>query len=100
METESAHSLRQRKRNIRRWLAVMGASLGAFIAILDIQITNASLREIAGALGLDLAESGWISTAYLIAETIMIPLTGYLSEVFGMRRFVIWNCALFIVASV
>jgi len=84
----------------RKWLAVFGASLGAFIAILDIQVTNASLREISGSLGLDFTESGWISTAYLIAETIMIPLTGYLSEVFGVRRFVIWNCVLFVIASV
>ncbi len=89
-----------KKAQFRKWLAVFGASLGAFIAILDIQVTNASLREISGSLGLDFTESGWISTAYLIAETIMIPLTGYLSEVFGVRRFVVWNCALFILASV
>jgi MFS transporter, DHA2 family, multidrug resistance protein len=82
------------------WFAVWGASLGAFMAVLDIQITNASLREIQGSLGLDLAESGWISTAYLIAETLMIPLTGYLSEVFGIRRFIMVNCFLFIIASV
>jgi DHA2 family multidrug resistance protein len=94
------NSTSSRKKALKRWLAVFGASLGAFMAILDIQITNASLREISGALSLDMSESGWISTAYLIAETIMIPLTGYLSEVFGMRRFIVWNCALFIFASV
>ena len=65
------------------WFAVMGAPLGAFMAILDIQITNASVREIQGALGLDFSESGWISTAYLIAEIIIIPLTAFFSKVFG-----------------
>ena len=83
----------------REWMAVLGAALGAFMAILDIQITNASLREIQGSLGLDMSEGGWISTAYLIAEIIVIPLTGFLSEVFGMRRYIIVNCGLFIVAS-
>ncbi len=87
-------------KSLRKWLAVIGASLGAFIAILDIQVTNASLREISGSLGLDMGETGWISTAYLIAETVMIPLTGYLSEVFGVRRFIMWNCFLFMIASV
>ena len=83
----------------RKWLAVAGASLAAFIAILDIQVTNASLQNISGSLGLDMAESGWISTAYLIAETIMIPLTAYMSQVFGVRRFITWNCVLFVIAS-
>ena len=89
----------RKRTHFRKWLAVLGASLGAFIAILDIQVTNASLKEISGALGLDMSESGWISTAYLIAETMMIPLTGYLSEVFGVRRFILWNCLLFVIAS-
>ncbi|MGZ3686867.1 MAG: DHA2 family efflux MFS transporter permease subunit [Bdellovibrionota bacterium] len=81
------------------WAAVVGMALGAFMAILDIQITNASLREIQGALGLDFAEGGWISTAYLIAEIIVIPLTGFLSKVFGMRRYVLVNCVIFVIAS-
>lgn len=82
------------------WLAVVGASLAAFMAVLDIQVTNASLRELQGALGLELTESGWISTVYLIAETIMIPLTGYLSQVFGLRRFLLLNSFLFIISSI
>jgi DHA2 family multidrug resistance protein len=84
----------------REWAAVLGAALGAFIAILDIQITNASLREIQGALGLDMIEGGWISTSYLIAEICIIPLTSYFSEVFGLRRYILVNTALFILASV
>lgn len=84
----------------REWAAVLGAALGAFMAILDIQITNASLREIQGSIGLDLSEGGWISTAYLIAEIVVIPMTGFLSEIFGIRLYLIWNAALFIVASI
>lgn len=84
----------------RDWLAVMGGALGAFMAILDIQVTNASLREISGALSLDISESSWISTAYLIAEIIVIPLTAFLSQVFGNKRYLIWNCLGFLAASV
>jgi DHA2 family multidrug resistance protein len=82
------------------WATVLGVSLGSFMAIIDIQIINASLREIQGSLGLDMSESGWISTAYLIAEIVVIPLTGYLSKAFGMRKYILWNSSLFIIASI
>ncbi len=85
---------------LSEWMAVIGAALGAFMAVLDIQITNASLREIQGALGLDLAEGGWISSAYLIAEVIIIPLSIFFSKVFGLRRFILTNVVLFIFSSI
>ena len=88
------------KMTTREWVAVLGGALGAFMAILDIQVTNASIREISGALNLEVAESGWISTAYLIAEIIVIPLTGFLSEVLGLRRYVVINCVGFLLASI
>jgi DHA2 family multidrug resistance protein len=84
----------------REWFAVLGGALAAFMAILDIQITNASLREIQGSLGLDLLEGSWISTSYLIAEIVVIPLTGVFSEVFGIRKFILFNTVMFIVASI
>ena len=49
--------------SLRSWIAVMGAILGAFMAVLDIQITNASLQDIQAALGATLEEGSWISTA-------------------------------------
>ena len=87
------------KMSSREWLAVFGGAMGAFMAILDIQITNASLREIQGSIGLDVSEVGWISTAYLMAEIAVIPLTGYLTKVFGIRKYLVTNCMLFIVSS-
>ena len=83
------------KASARDWLAVFGAILGAFTAILDIQITNASLADIQGALGASTEEGSWISTAYLMAEIIVIPLTGWLSSVIGLRRYLAVNTMLF-----
>lgn len=60
----------------RHWIALFGGLIGAFMAILDIQITNSSLKDIQGALSATLDESSWISTSYLVAETIAIPLSG------------------------
>ena len=84
----------------RDWAAVMSAMLAAFMAILDIQITNASLANIEGAVGASPSEGSWISTAYLIAEIVTIPLTGWLGQVVGLKRYLLANSALFLVFSV
>ncbi len=57
----------------KTWLAVFGATLGAFMAVLNIQIVNASLADIQGAIGAGIDDGGWISTSYLIAEIVVIP---------------------------
>ena len=84
----------------RHWVALLGAMLGAFMAVLDIQITNASLNNILGSLGATLDEGSWVSTSYLVAEIIVIPLTAWLSDVFSPRRYLLANAALFLASSV
>jgi MFS transporter, DHA2 family, multidrug resistance protein len=89
-----------REPTLRDWLAVVGGILGAFMALLDIQITNASLAEIGGAIGATPSEGSWISTGYLMAEIIVIPLTGWLARTFGLRRFLTVNSMLFVGFSI
>lgn len=84
---------------LRTWVAVIGSTLGAFMAVLNIQIVNASLANIQGAIGAGTDEGGWISTAYLVAEIIVIPLTGWLARVFSMRRYLVVNAVLFLAFS-
>lgn len=86
--------------SLRDWIAVTGAVLGAFMAVLDIQITNASLSDIEGGLSASLDQGSWISTAYLVAEIIVIPLTGWLSRVFSLRLYLIANTILFLLFSI
>ena len=81
--------------SVGTWLTVFGGVLGAFIAVLNIHITNASLKDIQGALGATLEEGSFISTAYLTAEIMVIPITGWLTQVFGLRRYILWNTLLF-----
>jgi DHA2 family multidrug resistance protein len=89
----------ERQPTRRDWIAIFGAILGAFMAVLDIQITNASLKYIQGGLAASLDEGTWISTAYLIAEIITIPLSPWLSEIFSTKRYLLVNCALFLLFS-
>ena len=77
------------------WIAVSAAMIGAFMAILNIQITNASLLDIEGGIGTGVDNGAWISTSYLIGEIIVIPLTDYLSRVFSFRRYMLVNAVLF-----
>lgn len=77
------------------WITVFGGVLGAFIAVLNIHITNASLKDIQGALGATLEEGSFISTAYLTAEIVVIPITGWLTQVFSLRRYILWNTVFF-----
>jgi DHA2 family multidrug resistance protein len=82
------------------WIAVIAAMIGSFMAILNIQITNASLLNIEGGIGTGVDNGSWISTSYLIGEIIVIPLTDFLSRVFSFRRYMLASAALFAAFSV
>src|SRR5471032_1588690 len=84
----------------RTWIAVVGAALGAFLAILNIQIVSSSLSDIQGAIGAGSDEGGWITTAYLVAEIIVIPMSGWLARVFSTRIYLLTNTVLFLILTV
>ena len=81
------------------WSGYLALCLGMFMAILDIQIVASSLPAIQDALGIDTADLSWIQTAYLIAEIIAIPLTGWLTRLLSMRWLFIAAVAGFTAAS-
>ena len=84
---------------LKTWLAVLGANIGAFLAVLNIQIVNSALLDIQGAIGAGIDDGGWVATSYLVTEIIVIPLSGWLSRVFSMRVYLITNTALFLIFS-
>jgi MFS transporter, DHA2 family, multidrug resistance protein len=86
--------------SVTTWIAVLAAMIGSFMAILNIQITNASLLNIEGGIGTGVDNGSWISTSYLIGEIVVIPLTDYLSRVFSFRRYMLTSATLFAAFSV
>jgi MFS transporter, DHA2 family, multidrug resistance protein len=92
--------IQTRNAGLRDWLAIAGGMVGCFMAILDIQITNSSLAPIEGGMGASVDEGSWISTAYLISEIVVIPLTGWFSSVVGLRQYLAVNTALFVLFSI
>lgn len=85
---------------MRRIFAFLAMVFGMFMAILDIQIVSASLAEIQAGLSASADEIAWVQTAYLIAEVIMIPLSGYLSRALSTRVFFSIAAAGFTISSV
>lgn len=83
----------------RRIFAFLAMVFGMFMAILDIQIVSASLAEIQAGLSASADEISWVQTSYLIAEVIMIPLSGYLSRALSTRVFFTIAAAGFTLAS-
>jgi DHA2 family multidrug resistance protein len=84
----------------KTWIAVVGSALGAFLAILNIQVVSSSLADIQGAIGAGTDEGGWIVTAYLVAEIIVIPISGWLARALSLRTYLLASTFLFLVLTV
>lgn len=80
-------------------LGFLAMAIGMFVALLDIQIVAGSLKEIQGGLSASLDEMSWVQTSYLIAEIIMIPLSGWLAKVVSTRWLFTASAVLFTLAS-
>lgn len=81
------------------WLIAVVISLATFMEVLDLSIANVSLRNIAGSLSVSLNESTWVLTSYLVANAIVLPMSGWLSAVLGRKRFYLICVFAFTVAS-
>ncbi len=86
--------------SLRAWVAVMGGVVGCFMAGMNVHVTNASLPQVRGSLGASFEEGSWITTAYLVAEIIVIPMAGWLVSVFSMRRVLMVGTGGFILFSI
>src|SRR5580700_1189643 len=83
----------------RTWLGFASMCIGMFMAILDIQIVATSLPTIQEALGIRPDQMSWVQTAYLIAEVIAIPLTGFLTRLLSMRWLFVGAITVFTLSS-
>ena len=89
-----------RQADASAWLAVVAGTIGALMATLDISIVNAALPTIQGEIGASGSEGTWIATAYLVAEIVAIPLTGWLERIFGLRLLLVIANVAFVLFSV
>ena len=83
----------------RKWLITITVITCAIMELIDTSIVNVATRQIAGNLGATIEETAWVITAYAISNIIIIPLTGFLSDIFGRKVYFTASVILFTVAS-
>ncbi len=81
------------------WLIAVVVSIATFMEVLDTTIANVALRHIAGSLAADQDESTWILTSYLVSNAVVLPVSGWLANVIGRKRFYMICVGLFTVSS-
>jgi DHA2 family multidrug resistance protein len=83
-----------------KYLIAVAVVLAALMQVIDSSIVNVALPDMMGNLGASLDEIAWVSTAYILASVIIIPLTGWLGSFFGRKRYFVGSIILFTFASV
>src|SRR5207253_10154391 len=86
-------------RAVNPWWIGLTVTIATFMELLDTSIANVSLPHIAGGLGTSLDEATWVLTSYLIANAVVLPLSAWLSRVFGRKNYYMTCVALFSVSS-
>src|SRR5256885_15743885 len=82
-----------------KYLIAVAVVLAALMQVIDSSIVNVALPDMMGNLGANLDEIAWVSTGYILASVIVIPLTGFLGDLFGRKRYFVGSIALFTMAS-
>ena len=85
--------------NRNPWLIVGVISIATFMVVLDTSIANVALAHIAGSLSASYDEATWVVTSFLVANAVIIPISGWLADVIGRKRFYMISVALFTVSS-
>src|SRR3974377_981898 len=80
---------------VNPWLIAVSVMLGTFMEVLDTTVVNVSLPHIAGNLGATVDEATWVLTSYLVANAIILPMTGWLANHFGRKRLLILCIGIF-----
>jgi DHA2 family multidrug resistance protein len=89
-----------RAHTINPWLIAGTVMLATFMEVLDTSVANVALPHIAGSLGATTDEATWVLTAYLVANAIILPMSGWFAMIFGRKRFYMTCVFLFTVSSV
>lgn len=82
-----------------RWMIMVALMLGTLMQMIDTSVVNVAIPNMMGNLGASLDQISWVTTGYILANVIVLPMTGWLSAVFGRRKFLAYSMALFTVAS-
>src|SRR5215468_2203645 len=86
-------------RPVNPWLVALSVMCATFMEVLDTTVVNVSLPHIAGSLSASIDEATWTLTSYLVANAIILPMTGWLAQTFGRKRLLMMSTAGFTLSS-
>src|SRR6202166_1371805 len=86
-------------RHSHKWLIALAVMLGTTLEVLDTSIVNVALPHMQGSFSASVDEIAWVLTSYLVANGIMIPMTGWISSRIGRKRYFLLSVLLFVIAS-
>ena len=100
-DSRDAHGARDESEGIERhrWLILLGLITAAVMEVLDTTIINVALPQMAGNLSATQTEIAWVSTSYILANVVVLPMTAFFTETFGRKRYLTFSIFLFIAAS-
>src|SRR6201985_2504474 len=84
---------------VNPWLIAITVTLATFMELLDTAIANVALPHIAGGLAVSYDEATWVLTSYLVANAVVLPMSAWLSRVFGRKRYYTLSVGLFTATS-
>lgn len=83
-----------------RYIIALTVTLACVLELLDTSIVNVAIPHMMGSLGATLDEITWVSIGYVVANVIVLPISGFLGNLFGRRNYLVLSIALFIIASI
>jgi DHA2 family multidrug resistance protein len=90
---------RTQRAPVNKWVVTIAIAFGSLMAAIDSSIVNVALPEIRGTVGATIEEITWVSTSYIIATVLVMPLTGFLGSFFGQKRVYVFSLVLFVLGS-
>ena len=84
---------------VNPWIIALVVTLATFMEVLDTSVANVALPHIAGGLSAGQDESTWVLTSYLVSNAIVLPMSGWFSELIGRKRFYMSCVAIFTISS-
>ena len=87
-------------RPVNPWIIAIAVMFATFMEVLDTTVVNVSLPHIASTMSATIDEATWVLTSYLVANAIILPMTGWLATVLGRKRLLMWSTTGFTIASV
>src|SRR6185369_3788687 len=83
---------------VNKWAVAVAVALGALLEVVDTSIVNVALTEMQNSLGATLSEVSWVVSSYAVANVIILPLTAWLGDRFGKKRYFIFSLIAFTLA--